>query len=260
MVASKEGKHGVQSFEIGMRIAKTLLDGHSTMMLREIAEAAGLPTPKTHRYLVSMIRAGLVVQDPGTSRYDLGPLALKIGLTAMDRLDRIQLGLSAIADLRNEINEATALASWTDTGPTVIRWERPHRPIGLSVVTGSSLQIAGTASGRVFGAYLPKEKYRHLVELELKDKQTPRHLRSMAAIERVLAEVRESGLAVVSSNHWAPGIVAIGAPVFNARKEITLVMSVIGIDGMLDTGATSQVARTLRAAADRLSARLGYSA
>jgi DNA-binding IclR family transcriptional regulator len=66
-------------------------------------------------------------------------------------------------------------------------------------------------------------------------------------------------LAVVSSNHWAPGIVAIGAPVFNARKEITLVMSVIGIDGMLDIGRKGLIAQSLQTAANRLSARLGYA-
>ena len=50
-------------------------------------------------------------QDPVSSRYDLGPFALTLGLVAVDRLDRIGLGLSAIATLRDEINETTARAS-----------------------------------------------------------------------------------------------------------------------------------------------------
>lgn len=259
MSEGKEGKHGVQSFEIGMHILGSMLEGRPAMMLREIAQAAELPSSKVHRYLVSMIRAGLVVQDAVTSRYDLGPLALTIGLTALDRLDRIQLGLSAIADLCNEINEATALACWSRNGPIVVRWERPRRPIGLSVITGTSLRMLTTASGRIFAAYLPPEAYKHLIETEMKDPSLPKQLRSHNAVAKILAEVRKTRLAVVSSHHWAPGIVAMSAPVFNARNEITLAMAVVGIDGMIDTSVKSGIARSLQLSAKKLSAKLGHS-
>jgi DNA-binding IclR family transcriptional regulator len=255
----KEGKYGVQSFEIGMRVLKSMLGGHPAMMLREIAEATELPTPKVHRYLVSMIRSGLVVQDSATSRYALGPLALTIGLVAMDRLDRIQLGLSAIAELRNEINEATALASWSQNGPIVVRWERPQRPITISVITGTALSMLGTASGRIFAAYLPSATYHDLIEIEMKRPSLPKELRSRHAVMKILAEARKSSLAIVSSHHWVPGIVAMSAPVFNARNEITLAMSVVGIGGMIDTSVDGPVACALRLSAQKLSRKLGHS-
>jgi DNA-binding IclR family transcriptional regulator len=118
-----EGKHGVQSLEIGMGILRAMVSGQRSMMLKDIAAAADMPASKAHRYLVSLIRAGLVEQDSMTSRYNLGPFALNIGLVAIDRLDRIRLGLTAIAELRDTINETTALAVWGETGPIVIRWE-----------------------------------------------------------------------------------------------------------------------------------------
>src|SRR5574343_1641653 len=107
-----EGKHGVQSLEVGMGILKAMVGGKRSMMLKDIAAAAEMPPSKAHRYLVSLIRAGLVDQDPMSSRYDLGSFALNIGLVALDRLDRVRLGLSAIAEMRDEINQTTALAVW----------------------------------------------------------------------------------------------------------------------------------------------------
>ena len=83
-----DSKHGVQSLEIGMGILRAMMDGQRSMMLKDIAAAADMPASKAHRYLVSLIRAGLVEQDPMSSRYDLGPLALNLGLVALDRLDR----------------------------------------------------------------------------------------------------------------------------------------------------------------------------
>lgn len=75
-----DGKHGVQSLEVGMSILRAMATGRRSMMLKEIAEAAGMPPSKAHRYLVSLIRSGLVEQDRLTSRYDLGPFALNLGL------------------------------------------------------------------------------------------------------------------------------------------------------------------------------------
>ena len=110
-----DGKHGVQSLEIGMGI-RAMVNGQRSMMLKEIAAGADMPASKAHRYLVSLIRAGLVEQDPASSRYDLGPFALNIGLVALDRLDRVRLGLNVIAEMRDEINQTTALAVWGDKG------------------------------------------------------------------------------------------------------------------------------------------------
>jgi DNA-binding IclR family transcriptional regulator len=74
-----------------MGILKAMVFGKRSMMLKDIAAAADMPPSKAHRYLVSLIRSGLVEQDPLTSRYNLGPFALNIGLVAIDRLDRIRL-------------------------------------------------------------------------------------------------------------------------------------------------------------------------
>ena len=158
-----DGKHGVQSLEIGMGILRAMVNGQRSMMLKEIAAAADMPASKAHRYLVSLIRAGLVEQDPMSSRYDLGPFALNIGLVALDRLDRVRLGLNAIAEMRDEINQTTALAVWGDKGPVVVRWERPRRPITVNVITGTVLELLSSATGRVFAAWMPKKTVAPLI-------------------------------------------------------------------------------------------------
>lgn len=254
-----EGKHGVQSLEIGMGILRVMVNGHRSMMLKDIAAAADMPASKAHRYLVSLIRAGLVEQDPLTSRYDLGPFALNIGLVAIDRLDRIRIGLSAIAQLRDEINETTALAVWSDNGPVIVRWERPRRPITVNVVTGTALNILTSASGRVFAAYMPKETINPIIDRELKTIELPEGLKNRADAEAMLAQVRENGVASVSGYHLVPGVEAVAAPVFNFKKEITIAMLVVGVQGMFDMSLDGQVVAALKKAAADLSLRLGYT-
>ncbi|TXT41011.1 MAG: IclR family transcriptional regulator [Comamonadaceae bacterium] len=253
-----EGKNGVQSLEIGMTILRAISGGHRSMMLKDIAAAADMSASKVHRYIVSLVRSGLVEQDPMTSRYDLGPFALSLGLVAVDRLDRVKLGLSAIAELRDEINQTTALSIWSDNGPVIIRSLRPYRPITVNVVTGTALQLLTSASGRVFAAWLPRTTTEALIGRERATLALPEELQSTSGIDAMLAQVRADHVSVVSDYHLVPGVAAAAAPVFNFKHEITLSVLAIGVKDMIDLSPNSKVVTALKRCADELSLRLGH--
>ncbi|HHW63335.1 MAG TPA: IclR family transcriptional regulator [Rhodocyclaceae bacterium] len=252
-----DGKHGVQSLEVGMSILRAMVTGKRSMMLKDIAQAAEMPSSKAHRYLVSLIRSGLVEQDRLTSRYDLGPFALNLGLVALDRVDRIRLGLAAISELRDLTNETAALAVWNERGPVVVRWERPRRPITVNVLTGTSLSLLSSAAGRVFAAWLPEQQTEALLRAEIDSGRAPEGIASMADARRLLAEVRREGVAVMSQGYFARGVEAAAAPVFNFKNEITMSIAVVGVEGTLDLGPGSPALAALKAACSTLSARLG---
>lgn len=254
-----EGKHGVQSLEVGMSLLKAMVAGQQAMMLKDIAAAADMPASKAHRYLVSLIRSGLVEQDPLSSRYTLGLFALNLGLVALGRLDRVRLGLSAIADLRDAINETTALAVWGGQGPVIVRWERPRRPITVNVITGATLSLLASAAGRVFAAWLPPAQIEPLVQAELDSGKCRANVQTLDEARAVLAEVRARGLAAISGHYMVRGVEAMAAPVFNFKQDITLGLVVVGVEGSLDMREDSPTVTALREAAHALSLRLGYA-
>ena len=253
----KDSRSGVQSLETGMSIVRVLVNSQGPMMLRDIAQQADMPPAKAHRYLVSLIRAGLVMQDPASSHYDLGPFALSIGMAAVNRIDRIRLGLQAIAALRNSINETTALAVWASGGPVIVRWERPRRPITVNVVTGVQVDLLSSASGLVFAAWLPESQVLPLLQEELRRQPADAPQRSLSEVREQLAHIRQQGAVSVRENYFASGVQALGAPVFNFRNEITMALVVVGIAGMSDLGEHSAAMQALQQAARTLSTRLG---
>lgn len=255
-----DGKHGVQSLEIGMQILRALVDGRRSMMLKEIATATGMTPSKVHRYLVSLIRTGLVEQDSMSLRYDLGPFALNAGLVALNRLDRVRQGMTVIGQLRDEINQTTALAVWGDRGPVIVRWERPRRPITVNVITGTALGLLTTAVGRVFAAWMPKKIVAPLIDEELKGGKLPPDLKSKVAVDELLAKVRLQGYATIQGLHAVPGVEAAAVPVFNFKNEITMALLVVGVQGMLDLSPVGEMVPTLSHFADELSHRLGAQA
>ena len=53
---------GIQSVEVGFALLEALTRAPAAMMLRDLAQEAGMSAAKAHRYLVSYQRLGLVVQ------------------------------------------------------------------------------------------------------------------------------------------------------------------------------------------------------
>lgn len=257
MSDEKDAQHGVQSFEVGAGVLRAVVRGQRLMTLKDIAAAAEMPPSKAHRYLVSLIRTGLIEQDPLTSRYKLGPFALDIGLVALDRLDRVRLGLSAISDLRDRINETVGLAVWGDHGPVIVRWERPQRPITVNVVTGTSLPLLTSASGRVFAAWLPKSQTAAQISKELKARDRFSNLTTRSEVDALLAKIRADGVAPVTQHYVFEGVQAVAAPVFNFKNQITMSIAVVGVEGMSDLSADSPLIKELKKAAEALSWGLG---
>lgn len=257
MIDEKDAKHGVQSFEVGAGVLRAVVRGQRLMTLKDIAAAADMLPSKAHRYLVSLIRTGLIEQDPLTSRYKLGPFALDIGLVALDRLDRVRLGLSAISDLRDRINETVGLAVWGDHGPVVVRWERPQRPITVNVVTGISLPLLTSASGRIFAAWLPRSQTAAQITKELKFRDALSTLTTRSQVDAMLAQIRSDGIAPVTQHYVFDGVQAVAAPVFNFKNQITMSIAVVGVKGISDLNPGSPLIAELKKAASALSWGLG---
>ena len=67
--AGTDESGGVQAVETGMRLIESLIELGPIPMLKTIAEHAGMPPPKAHRYLTSYCRSGLVERNPSTGGY-----------------------------------------------------------------------------------------------------------------------------------------------------------------------------------------------
>ena len=89
---------GIQSVEIGLKMLAAVGDAGGPMPLSGLALRAGLSASQAHRYLSSLIAAGMVVQDPRSGLYDLGPGAIRLGLAGIARLDTFATADAGVAD------------------------------------------------------------------------------------------------------------------------------------------------------------------
>jgi DNA-binding IclR family transcriptional regulator len=258
-VSTKE-RAGIQSVEVGFGLLQVLGEAEGPLMLRDLARAADMSAAKAHRYLVSFQRLQLVVQDPASTRYDLGPAALKLGLASLSRLDAVKLARQRVAILMEEIGHTLALAVWGNQGPTIVHWEESPSAVTVNLRLGDVMPLLSSATGQCFAAYAPKDAIAPMLKDEMAraQKQGRTDLpTSMAEVRALLDTVRQKGASRVVDT-LLPGIVAFCFPVFDADGHMALGMVALGPAGSFDPEWGGAVEKPLRAAAAQLSSDLGH--
>ncbi|WBY00173.1 IclR family transcriptional regulator [Ramlibacter tataouinensis] len=251
---------GIQSVEVGFALLDALGQARGPLMLRDLAAAAGMSAAKAHRYLVSFQRLQLVVQDAATSRYDLGPAALKLGLASLSRLDAVKLARERIAALTERIGHTLALAVWGNHGPTIVHWEESPSAVTVNLRLGDVMPLLTSATGRCFAAWAPREAITPLLREELAraQKQGRSDLpANLAQVRAMLDDVRARGAARVV-DVVLPGIVGFCLPVFDADGHMALGIVALGPTGTFDPAWNGAVHGPLRQAAAQLSSDLGW--
>jgi len=263
---------GIQSVEVGFELLDAMAQASGALMLRDLAAAAGMSAAKAHRYLVSFQRLGLVVQDPVSTRYDLGPAALRLGLACLARIDAVKLARERVDALLLETGHTLAIAVWGNQGPTMVHWAEAPQTVPVTLRLGDVMPLLTSATGRCFAAFMGDEgrdaqRLAPMIRDELaRLKKLPAHdavpidlPRSPGDVQALLAEVRRRGMARVVHS-LLPGVAGFCAPVFDAQGRLALGMVVLGSVATLDTDWNGPAATALLRATRQLSADLGHLA
>lgn len=262
---------GIQSVEVGFELLDALSQADGALMLRDLAAAAGMSAAKAHRYLVSFQRMGLVVQDPVSTRYDLGPAALRIGLASLARLDAVKFARERIDGLLAETGHTLAIAVWGNQGPTMVHWIEAPQTVPVTLRLGDVMPLLTSATGRCFAAFMGNEgrdaqRIAPMVREELSRlKRLPLHgelplvdvPQSLPEVQALLEDTRRRGLARVVHS-LLPGVGGFCAPVFDAQGRLALGLVVLGSVATLDTDWEGAPATALLRCARQLSADLGH--
>ena len=76
----------IQSVDRAIRVL-TALQGARRMSLSELAARLELAPSTTHGIVRTLVEHGMVVQERGSSRYQLGPAVLRLGNVYLDTLE-----------------------------------------------------------------------------------------------------------------------------------------------------------------------------
>ena len=240
----------IQSVDLAIRVL-TALQGARRMSLSELSARLDLAPSTTHGIVRTLVEHGMVVQERGSSRYQLGPAVLRLGNVYLDTLELRSKAIPWAEDLARRSGLAVRTGVLLIDDVVIIHHE--PRPDGSRQMpeVGIVIPAHATALGKAMLAFRPEDTERMLAAGELRS-MTGETLSSPDDVRRQLDQVRATGIAR-EQDEAVLGEGAVASPVFDSWGDVVGAIGVV-LSGAADGDVGDQVRETARALSRELGA------
>jgi len=242
----------IQSVDRAVRVL-TALQGSRRMALSELATRLELPPSTVHGLVRTLVAHGLVVQERGSNRYQLGPAVLRLGNVYLDTIELRSKAIPWAEDVARRTGLAVRTAVLLLDDVVIIHHE--PRPDGSRQMpeVGIVIPVHASALGKAMLAFLPEDEKRVLTSGDLRS-MTGETITSPDVLREQLEEIRSSGIAV-EQDEAVIGESSLASPIFDSYAEA---IGAIGVVIPSDGDVSRHDARDLvREAARSVSRELG---
>jgi IclR family acetate operon transcriptional repressor len=220
----------------------------------DIAIRSGLSKSTVHRILQSLVARGFARAD-GNGGYLPGPRILTLAGMMMQRFDPAQQAATELRDLRDSTGLAVHFAVRAGDEAVYVAKLDGRRSYQMRSRVGMSIALHTTAIGKAILANLPIDECDEVISRLPLTAITEHSITSPAELRRQLDDARTRGYAVDGGEN-DPGIVCVGAAVFDYSGAVLGGVSVSALSFDLDVHDPAVIAAVL-ASARQMSLTLG---
>jgi DNA-binding IclR family transcriptional regulator len=246
----------IAGVERALDVMSLFVDGAPDRGVTEISDELGLSKAVVHRILASCRGKGYVELDEETRRYRLGPRALELGLSYLNRVDVMAEARSALQALSTRTDETATHSVRAGWNRVYIDQVTPARDIKMVIQIGGTHPLHAGATGKALLAFLSRElEDAYFAQNELTPVTTDT-VTQEAKLREELAITRERGYAL-SMGERLEGAGSVAAPVFDHTGAVIASISVCGPLPRFTDEIDSCAASLVEVTAD-VSRRLGH--
>lgn len=256
MNAQPEPIAGTQSVQRAVAMLEAFTDERPAWSVSDLAETIGLNRTTAYRLLTALERIEYVARDPATDDYRLGSGLIALGARAQRANSVRSVALSEIEALAEGTGETATLEVLSGHEMVIIEEIPGEYVTSGSQHIGSRWPVYATSTGKAILAYLPTDELAPFLAQPI----TPLTEKTVTSARRLLdylAEVRRLGYAV-AAEELELGFIAVGAPLLDASGRAVAAISLGGTQTRLTDERIPEIGATVRAAARRISRKLGY--
>lgn len=254
---AEEGRRGgVQSIARAFAILEEVARNRDGIGLADLSKKVGLHNSTTFHLVKTMVSLGYIRQMRESKRYRVGRPLFALAASALDEMEMVSLATPVLEDLARDTGESSHFA--VRMGDAVVIIARTSGPGAFQLTdrVGVKRPAHCTALGKVILAALrPDQLDRFLLRAELKA-LTPKSITDARQLRREIDEVRRSGVAFDDAE-FDTEVRCVAVPVRDFSGQVIGAIGISGPIWRLSIQALQSRTRSVKAAADRLSAEFG---
>jgi IclR family pca regulon transcriptional regulator len=249
------------SLERGLAILSCYSSQTPILGIAQLADRLGMSRSTTHRYVITLVELGYLERVIPSRQYRLTLGITRLGMGQINGTELSEHAEPFLRELSIHTGFTVSLGVLDGSSVRCVDRIRGARS-GLSrrpLVADDLVQtVHATALGKLLLAYLPPSARKEVLHELVLLKATPKTIINKRQLTLELEKIHEDGIAT-EDEELTVGLVAIAAPVRNYAREVVAAVSlsanksVIGVEAL-----AGQLSPHLIAAADRISARLGF--
>lgn len=251
MAGNQQGAN-VTSVVKALRILDVVGAGPGEITLTEIADAAGLPRPTTHRLVRTLVDCGYLRQQPNR-RYTLAPRLIPLGHAASAVFGR--WSRSVLDGVVHELGETTNLAVLDGDQITYVGQAPSPHAMRMYTEVGRRVHAHCRAVGKALLAQLPDVAVGPLLARAGMPAMTAATITTPEAMLSALAEIRRTGFAL-DRGEQEVGVRCVAVAVSVPEGTPPMALSVSGPETRMSVELISRAVPLLVRAANALSAEL----
>ncbi|MBR1121172.1 IclR family transcriptional regulator [Bradyrhizobium lablabi] len=254
--AEDRQRGGVQSLGRAFAILEEIARHREGIGLAELSKLVGLHNSTTFHLAKTMVSLGYIRQEKDSKRYRVGRPLFALAASALDEIEMVNLATPILEDLSRETGESGHFAVRMGDAVIVIARTSGSGAFQLTDRVGVVRPAHCTALGKIILASLrPDQLKRFLERVELKP-STKKSITDPNALLREIAEVRRNAIAI-DDGEFNPEVRCVAVPVYNFTGDVIGAMGISGPIWRMTDQVLQSRAKSVQAAANRLSAEFG---
>jgi IclR family KDG regulon transcriptional repressor len=233
-----------------------VLSRYKAINLEQLAKEADLPKATLLRFLGTLIQLGYVYRDP-YDRYALTLKMFSVGSRSIENIDLVRDATPVAEELVKALGETVHMGILENEAAIYVLKVSSKYNMSLHSRVGKSIPLYCTGIGKMLLSGLPADELDAILSRIKLVPFTPHTLKTRAALEKELADIRKNGWAMDREEH-EEGVSCISAPVRDHSGAIIAALSVSWPMFRYEREKESEYIETITSAAGRISAILGY--
>ena len=253
----KKTSYDVPSLKTGFEMIEMVSRHPRGCLLTEIADKLQCPVSSAYRIAVALENMGLFVRDPETKLIRLTNKLLLIGQRAITETNLVEHALDIMRELRDRVVDTVLIGVREGAEVIVLDEALGTRMFAFISKLGYRIGVSCSAPGKAILAHLPRREQDALIAQVQFVRYNERTIMTAEHLRRELKKIAGQGYAFDDAEQFE-GVYCVGAPVFDRVGYPVASVWTTGLMMDLDRKRLPEIGATVRAHADRISARLGF--